>query len=298
MKTLTQGLAAAMPAVSLPLLFILMWSSGYVVGKMALPYVGPFTLIFIRFSSAALVLLCVALTTRARWPATRAQVGHLVVVGLLIQALQFGGLYMGLGLGVSAGIAALIVGTMPVLTALGATRFLGEKVTGVEWLGLVGGLFGVALVVWEQLEKASAAASLAAYLCVGLALVGISAGTLYQKKFCTGMDLRTGGFIQLSTAAVVMFFLADHYEGLQVQWTPTMLFASGWLSLVNSIGAISILFVMMRKGEASKVAGLFHLIPAVTALMGFVFLGEGFSVVNAIGFAITAAAVYVCTHKR
>lgn len=298
MKALTNNLAAAMPAISLPLLFILMWSSGYVVGKMALPFVGPFTLIFIRFSSAALVLLTVALATRAPWPKTRAQVGHLIVVGLLIQALQFGGLYMGLGLGVSAGIAALIVGTMPVLTALGATRFLNEKVSGVEWLGLVGGLFGVALVVWEQLARASAAASATAYLCVVLALIGISAGTLYQKKFCTGMDLRTGGFIQLSTAAVVMYFLADHYEALQVEWTPTMLFASGWLSLVNSIGAISILFILMRKGEASKVAGLFHLIPAVTALMGFVFLGEGFSLLNAVGFAITAAAVYVCTHKR
>jgi drug/metabolite transporter (DMT)-like permease len=147
MKALTNHFAAAMPAISLPLLFILMWSSGYVVGKMALPYAGPFTLIFIRFSSAALVLLAVALATRAPWPKTCTQVGHLIVVGLLIQALQFGGLYMGLGLGVSAGIAALIVGTMPVLTALGATRFLNEKITGVEWLGLVGGLFGVALVM-------------------------------------------------------------------------------------------------------------------------------------------------------
>ena len=95
-----------------------------------------------------------------------------------------------------------------------------------------------------------------------------------------------------------MFFMADHFEGLAVTWTPTMIFASGWLSLVNSIGAISILFILMRKGEASKVAGLFHLIPAVTALMGFVFLGETFSAINGLGFAITAAAVYVCTHAK
>lgn len=298
MKALASHFPAALPAISLPLLFILMWSSGYVVGKMALPFVGPFTLIFIRFTIAASILLCVALATGAPWPRTRAQVGHLVVVGLLIQAMQFAGLYMGLGLGVSAGIAALIVGTMPVLTALGAVRFLDEKVSGVEWLGLIGGLFGVALVVWEQLAKAGAAASLNAYLFVVLALIGISAGTLYQKKFCTGMDLRTGGFIQLATAAFVMYFLADHFESLRVEWTPTMMFASGWLSLINSIGAISILFILMRKGEASKVAGLFHLIPAVTALMGYAFLGEGFSFVNGIGFAITAAAVYVCTHKR
>ncbi|MBS7674233.1 EamA family transporter, partial [Vibrio cholerae] len=94
---------------------------------------------------------------------------------------------------------------------------------------------------------------------------------------CSGMDLRTGGCIQLVTASFVTFFLADHFENLAVQWTPTMIFASGWLSLVNSIGAISILYILMRQGEASKVAGLFHLIPAVTALMVFVILGESFT---------------------
>ena len=240
MKALTRSFNIALPATLLPLLFIVMWSSGYVVGKVALPFVGPYTLIFIRFASAALILLGVALATKAPWPKSRAQFGHLVVVGILIQALQFAGLYMGLDLGVSAAVAALIVGTMPVFTALGATRFLNEKVSRVEWLGLVGGLFGVALVVYEQLGV-SATASLTGYLCVVLALVGITAGSLYQKKYCTGMDLRTGGFIQLATASFVMFFLADHFENLAVQWTPTMIFASGWLSLVNSIGAISIL---------------------------------------------------------
>lgn len=297
MKANTANSYAALPAISLPLLFIVMWSSGYVVGKLALPFVGPYTLIFIRFASAAVILLAVALASRAPWPKTRAQFGHLMVVGLLIQALQFAGLYMGLGLGVSAGVAALIIGTMPVFTALGATKFLNEQVSRVEWMGLVGGLFGVALVVYEQLAR-TATASLSAYLCVVLALVGITAGTLYQKKYCSTMDLRTGGFIQLSTAAIVMFFLAQHVEGLAVQWTATMIVAASWLALVNSIGAISILFILVRKGEASRVAGLFHLIPAVTALMGFVFLGETFSAVNALGFLITALAVYACTNPR
>ncbi|WLH68706.1 DMT family transporter [Pseudomonas sp. FP2309] len=297
MKTLTRSFNIVLPATLLPLLFIVMWSSGYVVGKVALPFVGPYTLIFIRFASAALVLLAVALLTKAPWPKTRAQFGHIVVVGLLIQALQFAGLYMGLDLGVSAAVAALIVGTMPVFTALGATRFLNEKVSRIEWLGLIGGLFGVALVVYEQLG-ASATASLTGYLCVVLALIGITTGSLYQKKYCSSMDLRTGGFIQLATASFVMFFFAEHFENMAVQWTPTMIFASGWLSLVNSIGAISILYVLMRKGEASKVAGLFHLIPAVTALMGFAFLGESFSAINAVGFAITALAVYACTHAK
>lgn len=297
MKTLAASSNPVIPAILLPFLFIVMWSSGYVVGKLALPFVGPYTLIFIRFVSAALILLAVSLMTKAPWPKTRAQFAHLIVVGLLIQALQFAGLYLGLGLGVSAAVAALIVGTMPVLTALGAARFLNEKVSRVEWFGLVGGLFGVALVVYEQLGKTTTA-GLPAYLCVVLSLVGITTGTLYQKKFCSGMDLRTGGFIQLTTAAIVMFFLADHFESFAVRWTPTMIFASGWLSLVNSIGAISILFILMRKGEASKVASLFHLIPAVTALMGFVVLGETFSAINAVGFAITALAVYAATHVK
>ncbi len=297
MKTFAANYSPALPAMLLPFLFIAMWSSGYVVGKLALPFAGAYTLTFIRFATAALILLAVALVTRAPWPRTRAQYGHLVVVGLLIQALQFGGLYMGLDRGVSAGVAALIVGTMPVLTALGATRFLGETVSRIEWVGLFGGLFGVGLVVFEQLGG-GAAAGMSAYVCVVLALAGITAGTLYQKKYCAGMDLRTGGFVQLATAAVVMFFAAEHTESLAVEWNPTMVFCAAWLSLVNSIGAVSILFVLMRKGEASKVAGLFHLIPAVTALMAVALLGESFSVINAVGFAITALAVYVCTHAK
>jgi drug/metabolite transporter (DMT)-like permease len=295
MKVLTAQRSYALPALTFPLLFIVMWSSGYVAGKIGLPYSGPFTLIFIRFASAAAVLLGVSLVTRAPWPKTRMEFVHLVVVGLLIQALQFAGLYLGLGMGVSAGVAALIVGTMPVFTALGATRLFGEKVSRLDWIGLFGGLVGVALVVYDQFGAATA--SLSGYLFVVLALIGISAGSLYQKRFCSGMDLRTGGFVQLTTASIVMFFLADHFEGLKVLWTPTLIFASAWLSLVNSIGAISILFLMMRKGEASKVAGLFHLIPSVTAVMSFFVLGESFNIIKAIGFVITALAVYACTHK-
>jgi drug/metabolite transporter (DMT)-like permease len=296
MKALSAARPYAMPSITLPLLFIVMWSSGYVVGKIGLPYAGPFTLIFIRFASAAAILLVVSFITRAPWPKSFSELGHLVTVGLFIQALQFAGLYIGLGMGVSAGVAALIVGTMPVFTALGATRFLGEKVSVIDWAGLFGGLIGVAMVVYDQFG--SATTNIAGYLFVLLALVGITVGSLYQKKFCSGMDLRTGGFVQLTTASLVMFFLAEHFEQLKVSWTPTMIFASTWLSLVNSIGAISILYVMIRKGEASKVAGLFHLIPSVTALMGYVALGEPFNSIKAVGFAITALAVYACTHKK
>lgn len=278
---------------SLPVLFVLLWSTGYVVGKIGLPYAGPFTLLFLRFAVAALVLLVVALITRAPWPASAAQVGHLVVVGLLLQALQFGGLYTGLKLGVGAAVSALIVGTMPIFTALGASVFLGER-TGVrQRIGLVAGLAGVVLVVLERFMGGSA--GLAGYGACVLALAGITLGTLYQKKFCTGMDLRTGSFVQLSAASVVALVLALGVEDFAVRWTPGLLFATAWLSIVNSIGGFSLLFIMMRKNEASKVASLFYLIPGVTAFMGYAVLGERLGWLSVAGFVVCAGAVYVCT---
>ena len=288
--------AAGLAGLALPLLFIAMWSSGYVVGKLAVPYAAPFTLLSLRFGLGALVLLLVALAARAPWPANRRQFGHLVMVGLLIQALQFAGLYTALKLGVSAGESALIVGTMPVFTALGAAVVFGEWLGAKQWLGMAGGVMGVVLVVWHKLGIGSA--GVGAYAAAVVALAGVTLGTLYQKKFCAGMDLRTGGFVQLAVATLVALPVSLLVEGLDVRWTPAMLFASGWLAVVNSIGATSLLFLMMRKGEASKVASLFYLIPGVTALMAFAVLGETLTALALAGFLATAGAVYLCTRAR
>jgi len=278
-------------ALGLPLLFIVMWSSGYVAGKAALPFVGPYTMIFLRFASAALVLLMVAVATRAPWPKAWKDVGHIAVVGLLIQAMQFSGLYTGINFGVSAGVSALIVGTMPIFVALGASVFLSERIKPHQWIGLLIGLAGVVLVVSEKFSFGEA--TVGGYIAILFALFGITLGTLYQKKFCTSMDLRTGGFIQLSVAATFAFVAAHTLEDLYFQVTPTFLFATSWMSLVNSIGAISVLYVMIRRGEASKVASLFYLIPGMTALMAFVILGETLQPLAMIGFAVTACGVYL-----
>ena len=278
-----------------PALFIVMWSSGYVAGKLALPYAGPFTLLFLRFSVAAAVLLVVAALTKAPWPKSPAAWGHLVVVGLLIQALQFSGLYYGLSHGVSAGVSALIVGLMPAFTAIGAVWLLDERMTRGRVAGLALGLLGVLTVVFNKISLDGG--STVAYGAVLLALTGITLGTLYQKKFCGGMDLRTGGFVQLTVASLVAVVLAVIHEGLQVQWTPALVGSSLWLSLVNSIGAISVLFLLMRRGEASRVAGLFYLIPSVTALMGFAVLNEALTFTQIVGFALSAGGVYLTTRK-
>lgn len=278
-----------------PALFIVMWSSGYVAGKLALPFAGPFTLLFLRFSVAAAVLFVAAMVTHAPWPKTAAAWGHLVVVGLLIQALQFSGLYYGLSLGVSAGVSALIVGLMPVFTAMGAVWFLNEKVTPRQVAGLALGVLGVATVVSHKISFDGG--SLAAYGAVAVALTGITLGTLYQKKFCAGMDLRTGGCVQLTVATVVAAVLGLSQEGLQVQWTSALVGSSLWLSLVNSIGAISVLFLLVRRGEASRVASLFYLIPSVTAFMGYAVLNEVLTATQALGFLLSASGVYLTTRK-
>lgn len=283
-------------ALSWPTLFILLWSSGYVAGKIGLPYAGPLTLIFMRFSVAALVLLLVAWLTRAPWPRDWASVGRLAVVGLLIQALQFSGLYFGLSHGVSAGISALIVGLMPVLTAAGAAVFLDERISRQQIGGLMLGIVGVGIVVAHKVSLGKA--PWIGYLAVGAALLGITTGTLVQKKYCVGMDLRTGGFIQLSTATLVVGPAAWLTEQLQVTWTWELVGASLWLSLVNSIGAISLLFILMRRGQASKVASLFYLVPGATALMGYLALHETLNAMQALGFLVSAGGVYLTTRAK
>lgn len=278
-----------------PSIFILLWSSGYVAGKVGLPYAGPFTLLFLRFSFAAAILLAVALLTRAPWPDSPRQWLRIAIVGVLIQALQFSGLYSGLAMGVSAGVSALIVGLMPIFTAVGAVVFLDEKVSRRQMGGLALGLAGVALVVGHKVKLDTS--SVLGYLMVGLALLGITAGTLYQKKFCSNMDLRTGGCIQLSVATVIVGVVGYRVEGLAVHWSPALIGSSLWLSLMNSIGAISVMFLMLRRGEASRVASLFYLIPAVTAAMGYLVLGETLSTLQALGFAVSASGVYLATRQ-
>jgi drug/metabolite transporter (DMT)-like permease len=269
-----------------------MWSSGYIGGAIGLRSAEPFTMTFFRFVLGASILLLITFITRAPWPSWSRAV-HIIVVGVFIQAMQFGGLYSGMRAGVPAGESALIVGMMPILVALGAGVWLNEKLSWRQWSGLLLGLVGVTLVLWNRLGHGSA--SLTAYLLTGCALLGITIGTLYQKKFCAGMDLRTGGFIQLVVGAVVMFILASRTETMVVQWNTTFVLSVAWLAVVNSIGAISLLYIMIRRGEASKTASLFYLIPPVTAIMASLMLGEFPTLLAMLGFAASATGVYLAT---
>lgn len=287
-------LVAGLAALSLPLLFILLWSSGYVAGKLALPHTGPLTLLTLRFGLAAAVLLAVAVLTGAPWPRRARDWGHLAVVGLLMQVLHFSCIYFALRWGLSAGVAGLLIGLMPLATALGAHLWLAERLGARQALGLLGGLAGVALVVADKpLDSAWAA------YAVGLVgLLGLVAGTLYQKRFCAGMDLRSGAGIQMAVSALAVALLAGPTEHFAVDWTADLVGAWLWLGLVNSIGAFSLMFVMIRRGQAGQVARLFFLIPGVSALMGFVLLGERLAPLALAGFGLSALAVSLASGKK
>lgn len=289
--------ALAMPArthFTLPVLFIVLWSTGYIGGAIGLHYAEPFTMTFLRFATAGSLLLLIALATRAPWPDSWKKAGHIAVVGFLMQAVQFGGLYSGMNNGVSAGVSALIVGMMPIFTAIGAGWLLREKVSWPQWLGLLLGLTGVAVVVSPRITGGG---DITGYLLVGAALAGITSGTLYQKKFCTGMDLRTGGFIQMMVGTAVMLLLATRTETMAIHWTGEFVASVGWLALMNSIGAISLLFIMIRRGEATRVASLFYLIPPVTAVMASVMLAEMPNMTTVFGFMLSAFGVYLSNQK-
>jgi drug/metabolite transporter (DMT)-like permease len=196
---------------------------------------------------------------------------------------------------VSAGVSGLINGLAPLLTALGAVPFLGERIGRRQWLGLSAGLIGVALVVVDRVSLGGA--SWEGYAVTFAALVALACGTLYQKKYCSGMDLRTGSFIQVAVAGAVVFLPALRFEGLEVEWTGTLILASAWLSLANSIGAFTLLYVLLRKGEASRVSALFYLVPPITAIMGFVAFHETLGPAALAGFAITVGGVYLGTRQ-
>ncbi len=229
-----------------------------------------------------------ALITRAPWPRRWQDWGHLAVVGALIQGVHFVGVYEGIHLGLPACVAALLVGLMPLATAFGARWFLGERMGRSQWMALLGGLAGVGLVV---ASRPLHGAEITAYVAALLGLAGLVLGTLYQKRFCANMDLRSGASVQMGVAALLVALPAGFVEHFAVQWNAELIGAVLWMAIINAIGAFSLMFVLIRRGQASGVARLFFLIPGVSALMGFVLLGERLSALAVAGFVVAALAV-------
>lgn len=292
MRAAASGPAALLQQVGVPALFVVLWSTGFIGAKLGLPYAGPLTFLTVRFWLAAALLTLFAIGMRAPWP-RRKEVGHYAVAGLLVHAVYLGGVFVGISLGVEAGVSAMIVSVQPLLVAALAGLVLSERVAPRQWVGLGLGLLGVVLILARKLGHGLGDA-LGALACVA-ALLGMTAGTLYQKRHCAGMDLRTGNVVQFAASGLAIGLLALLFEDNRIVWSGEFVFALLWLVFVLSLGAISLLYVLIRHGAASRVSGLFFLVPPCTALIAWPLFGETLGPVALLGMALTAAGVAMAT---
>ncbi len=273
-----------------PLLFVFLWSTGFIGAKFGLPYAEPLSFLLTRYGLVIVLMLAIALLTRAPWPKDPLQWLHIGVSGVLVHAFYLGGVFVAIGHGLPAGITALVVGMQPLLTACSAGWLLGEKVSARQWGGLAMGFVGVALVVSGKLGDGALGPMLLPAL---VALLAITAGTLYQKRFCARFDLRTGSVIQFVPTAIVTAIAVALFEDYRIEWSGEFLFALGWLVLVLSLGAISLLNLLIRNGSAVNVASLFYLTPPTTALIAWAVFGETLTPVAVLGMAVAVGGVYL-----
>ena len=281
----------------MPLFFVLLWSSGFIVAKFGLPYAPPLTFLLMRFLGVLALLVPIVLFLRAPWP--RGKIWQVGLAGVLVQAGYLIGVWCAIKLGMPAGLSALIVGMQPILTAF-AAPLIGEKVLPRQWLGLIFGIGGVALVVAAKIKLTGLSVEAIA-LCV-LALLSITVGTMYQKRHCPQFDLRTGTVIQFAASTVVVLPLAIIFEGwtpqfAAVQWTSQFIGALLWSVLGLSIGAIFLLFALIRRSDATQVTSLMYLTPPTTAVMAWLMFGEVFNFLGVAGMALAVTGVFFVVSK-
>lgn len=272
-----------------PAVFVLLWSTGFVGAKFGLPYSEPVTFMWYRYTIVSALLGAFVLAVRAPWPRQPLAYVHLAITGLLLHGVYIGGVFIAIAHGMSSGIAALIVGVQPLLTATLVGPLLGERLSARQWLGFVVGFAGLVLTVLETLDRGELPLfGLVTCLC---ALLAITFGTLYQKRHTAGVDSRVGALVQFMATAVAAGLVANLFETRVVEWHPRFVFALAWLCLALSLGAISILWALIRRGAAARVASLFYLVPPVTALEGYFLFGETLHPVQMLGIATTAIGV-------
>jgi drug/metabolite transporter (DMT)-like permease len=274
-----------------PAIFLLLWSAGFTFAKLGLAHAEPITFLALRYGLVLAVLVPFFLALQPRLPRDVAGWGHLAVVGFLIQALYFGLAYIAFALGVSAGGVALIVSLQPILIALLAPRLAGERVSAARWVGLGLGLLGAALVILAR--STIEATSPVGVLCAVGALAGITAGTLYEKRFGVSYHPVASNLVQHVVGLAAIMPVAWAVEDMRVAWTSELIIALGYLVVANSLIAITLLLAMIRRGEASRVSALFFLVPPTAALIAWAGLGEAMPPLAWAGMAVAAAGVAI-----
>ncbi|MFY9697786.1 MAG: DMT family transporter [Rhodoplanes sp.] len=273
-----------------PALFVVLWASGFVGAKFGMPYVEPLTFLTIRMIAVVALLAILAVLTRPTWP-DMSGMRHSIVAGLLVHGVYLGGVFISIDRRLPAGLSALIVSLQPVLTSTIANRYLGERVVARQWVGLALGIAGVYFVVADKTVAGEATAlGWAAAVC---ALIGITIGTLYQKRFGGGIDWRAALIIQYAAAGALFALGSILFESQKIEWTIELIAALAWLVLVLSLGAVWLLYFLIRRSAATRVTSLFYLTPAVTALMAWLMFGERLGVLALVGMGVCVTGVFL-----
>ena len=281
------------PTQFFPALFVLLWSTGFIGARMGLPYSEPFSFLSLRFILVIALLGLLSLVARAPWPGWHLA-AHCMVVGLLLHGVYLGGIFWAIDNGMPAGISAMIVGLQPITVAILAGPLLGERVSAHQWLGLLIGAIGLILVLTPKFAFGDSSVNLVNTLVCILAMLGQTAGTIYQKKFATQTPLRTGTLWQYLGALLPCFLYALTFEKFEFQWNGELIFALAWLVLVLSLAAIFLLMRLIRDGSVAKVSSLFYLVPASTASIAYFLFDETLSWVQLSGMALCAVGVRLC----
>ena len=276
--------------IAAPGLFVILWASGFIGARLGLPYAEPLTFLFLRMFGAVLLLGTIVLVARPGWP-NRDGILDSCTTGVFMHALYLGGVYISIANGLPAALSALIVGLQPLLTSTIANRLLGERVVARQWGGLLLGIAGVYLVVQDK--ATTGRATPLAWVAASVALVSITFGTIYQKRFGSGIDWRPGMLIQYAAAGILFALGAMAFETRIVHWTPEFLFAICWLVIVLSFGAIWLLYFLISRAAATRVVSLFYLTPPVTALMAWALFNERLAVGALIGMVFCVIGVFL-----
>ena len=277
-----------------PFIFVLLWSTGFIGARYGLPYIEPMTFLGVRMLCVVLIMSGFALLVRARWPRGK-DIGHSLVAGSLVHGAYLGGVFIAISQGVPAGISALIPGLQPILTSTIANRFMGERVSGRQWLGLGLGLLGVLLVLHDR--RMVAEGSMLGWAASFVSLFGITLGTLYQKRHCGHIDWRTGNTVQYMGAGVLFWLGAFGFETRVIHWNGELIFAFAWLIFVLSIAAVALMYWLIRRSAATSFASLFYLVPAVTALLAFLIFGEKLDALSVVGMGVCALGVLLASRS-
>lgn len=275
--------------------FVSVWGSGFLASKTALLYAPPFTMLTLRYALGVACMAPVLFFARPAWPASRRELGHVVVAGLLMHAVHLSGSHYSQYLGLSAGITALIMALQTLATAIIAWRWMGERLSGLQWAGVVAGLAGVTLVVWHKIDVKEL--PLGSLVALAFGLTAITAGTLYQKTFCPKTDLKAGAFIQFAASCFALAPLAWFVEGAPVNWAWQLFAALAFLVILASILATNALNLLMRHGEATRVTSLIYLTPIIAVALEYPMFGVVPSATSIAGIFVTCAGVYMVTWR-